>query len=94
MHCHLYTQANGHGRALKHVIKEVKPYNLTRFCVKVNQTEPNVSSTPTPDASTLFSGAPQPTSTGTGAVKNQVEEDLCEEGVVTYRFRNISVRRA
>lgn len=48
------TMANGHGRALKHVIKEVKPYNLTRFCEKINQT--NVSSTPSPDASSILPG--------------------------------------
>ena len=43
------TMANGHGRAMHHVIKEVKPYNLTRFCEKFNQT--NDTSTPAPTVS-------------------------------------------
>jgi bacteriorhodopsin len=60
------TMANGHGRAMHHVIKEVKPYNLTRFCEKLNIT--NVSSTPAPlppPASGRASMAQEPGSTRT-----------------------------
>ena len=47
------TMANGHGRAMHRIIKEVKPYNLTRYCEKnLTANASNVSAAPTPPAAT------------------------------------------
>ena len=95
------SMANGHGRALVPVIKDIRPFNLTRICIQVNKS--SLSSPAASASSRRAANMPQALDSllsedeawgedgGSGGRRTAAgggggEDDKCEDGNVVYRF--------